>query len=571
VVKEKAMKEFQTMKTVKTLASASSLAVALVAFAGAAPPQESAERSGPVVERPQNALPITEVVVYEDRALVTREGEVPATGKVETVVVGGLPPALLETSLRAGLVDPAQGKVISVSSQVQRQREIQDTKLRAVEEEKRSVARQIAEVDDEIGRIAAREAYLDAYEKLTQKAVSERTGGGEDPQTARWAEAMKFVREGRAAALTGRREAERKREVLARKHGDLEAEAVRLRRPQERSARSAEVALESAAAGRVKLRLSYVISGAGWSPRYDARFDQPSGELSVTYFGEIRQQTGEDWKDARLVLSTARPSVGASRPQLAPLRLTSAAMEGGAKGKGIATREVASTGGLDLGFTGRGVTPLSGSAAALLTAESHENATAATFAVPGLAAIPADGRPHKVPVVSWKERAQTLFETVPRLQRFVYLKCRARNGSPHPMLAGAVDIFRGSGFIGTSSLKFVAPGQPFEISLGIEESLKVRRASTFDGWTGRGKEKRKGYDIEVANFGEKLEEVTILENYPVADIEEVQVRLDSLTTPPSEKNEKEGMLRWKLSLNAGEAKLVHLEYTIVYPKDYAGE
>src|SRR5262249_22287019 len=114
-----------------------------------------------------------------------------------------------------------------------------------------------------------------------------------------------------------------------------------------------------------------------------------------------------------------------------------------------------------------------------LETEVRESATAATFAVPGTASIPADGRAHKVPVVTFRERAETSFETVPSLQRFVYLKCAARNGSSSPMLAGPVDIFRSSGFIGTSSLKFVAPGRPFEVSLGIEESLKVRRATTF--------------------------------------------------------------------------------------------
>ncbi len=520
--------------------------------------------------KPRVTLPITEVVVYEDRALVTREHEVKVSEGVQAILVGGLPPALLETSLRAGLTG-VDGRVISVASDTEEKREIQDLKLRSVEERRKAVGREIAALEDELSRIAAREAYLDSYEKLVRQAVSERTAGFAKAEIESWGKALGFVREGRSAALAARREAEGKLEVLKRDLGDVTAEAERLRRPSERTERTAEVSLETRAAGSARLRLSYVIEGAAWAPRYDARFDPEKGDLAVTYFGEVRQRTGEEWKDAKLVLSTARPSVGASRPQLLPLRLVSRPVSGGAKGKGIAMVET------DAHGTGFAIEVDPGAAAGantspdLVAAEVKENATAATFAVPGTATIPADGRPHKVPVATFRERGETSFESVPRLQRFVYLKCAARNGSPYPMLAGAVDIFRGSGFIGTSSLKFVAPGRPFEVSLGIEESLKVRRAATFDAFTGRGKEKRQGYDIEVANFGEKRQAVTVIENYPVSDIEEVTVKLDSSTTHPASKDEKAGILKWRLEVAPGESKLVHLEYTIDYPKDYAGE
>ncbi|MBI4603926.1 MAG: mucoidy inhibitor MuiA family protein, partial [Planctomycetes bacterium] len=428
-----------------------------------------------------------------------------------------------------------------------------------------------AEVDDELKALATREAYVAAYEKLVQKAISERSGGEGDGRTAGLAEALKFVRDGRSAALGVRRAAERRREDLAASLAVASAEVERLRKPEERSVRSAEVTLEAADPGPARLRLSYVIPQAGWSPRYDARFDAAAGDLAVTYFGEVRQRTGEDWKDARLVLSTARPSVGASRPELVPLRLAAVAAE--VRGRKIEHREEAA---------GRARAAIEAEAAApeaapepaaaepapeegLVATGSREVATSAVFAVPGRASIPSDGRPHKVPVASFRERAATSLETAPRLERFVYLKCSARNASPHPMLAGPVDIYRGSGFMGTSRLKFVAPGRPFEISLGIEESLKVRRAVTADAWSEDRREHRQGFDVEVESFGEAPATVTVIENHPVSEIEEVTVRLDSSTTPPAERDDKSGILRWRLPLVPGESKRVHLEYTVRYP------
>ncbi len=560
------------------------------------PPAPAAPVAAPAVglssaatpaERPRQALPIVEVTVYEDRALVTREGEMTVAGGVETVLVGGLPPNLAETSLRAGLSGTA-GRVISVSSEVERQREIQDTRMRAVEEERRAVARQIASIDDDRARLGVREGYLTAYEKLLRSAISERTAGGSaagadpvaipradpgpggDTGTARWGEALKYIQDGRAAIAAAQREADQKREKLQVAHDDLAAQADKLRRPQERSTRTAEVVIEAPAAGKARLRVSYVIDSAGWVPRYDARFDAEKGDLAVTYFGEIRQETGEDWTAARISLSTARPSVGANRPELLPLKLAAAPLAAGAKGKGIVHRADVPAARAQSPMEEAESTPPRSPEADLVTTASRETATGATFTVPSLAAVPGDGRPHKVPVVTFRESTRTSFETAPRLQRFVYLKATSRNPTSYPMLAGAVDIYRGSGFIGTARLKFVPPGNPFEISLGIEESLKVKRAVTFNDWTGRGKEKREGFDIEVANYGEKPQTVTVLDGFPVSDIEEVTVKLDSTTTPAAEKDDKKGHLKWKLDVPPGETKSVHLEYTIRYPKDYAG-
>src|SRR5262245_33036567 len=122
------------------------LIVLLAGLATARTPAQETPVPAQPAQPPQPApvkLPIMEVVVYEDRALVTREGEVGLKGGVETVSISGLPPALAETSLRAGLADPSKGRVVSVSSEVERLREIQDTRLRSAEEERRTVQRKM--------------------------------------------------------------------------------------------------------------------------------------------------------------------------------------------------------------------------------------------------------------------------------------------------------------------------------------------------------------------------------------------------------------------------------------------
>ena len=45
----------------------------------------------------------------------------------------------------------------------------------------------------------------------------------------------------------------------------------------------------------IQLLVSYVVSNAGWSPKYDLRVSSSERTMQVTYFGVVKQNTGEDW------------------------------------------------------------------------------------------------------------------------------------------------------------------------------------------------------------------------------------------------------------------------------------
>jgi N-terminal domain of unknown function (DUF4140)/Domain of unknown function (DUF4139) len=77
------------------------------------------------------------------------------------------------------------------------------------------------------------------------------------------------------------------------------------------------------AAGNASLRVTYSVRGARWMPLYDARLDTGTPErkpaLELVRRAEILQQTGEDWDDVALTVSTVRTAKGGSAPSLSPL------------------------------------------------------------------------------------------------------------------------------------------------------------------------------------------------------------------------------------------------------------
>src|SRR5690606_16532677 len=78
------------------------------------------------------------------------------------------------------------------------------------------------------------------------------------------------------------------------------------------------VRLSTDAAGKLDVVLSYALSGASWTPAYDARLHSEKRQVQLDAFGMVRNATGEDWSNIALTLSTARPGLGGSAPEISP-------------------------------------------------------------------------------------------------------------------------------------------------------------------------------------------------------------------------------------------------------------
>ena len=67
--------------------------------------------------------------------------------------------------------------------------------------------------------------------------------------------------------------------------------------------------------------LSYVVQNAGWYPTYDIRAKNITSPVSIAYKANVSQQSGEEWKNVKLTLSTGNPAVSGNKPDLTPYYL----------------------------------------------------------------------------------------------------------------------------------------------------------------------------------------------------------------------------------------------------------
>ena len=88
--------------------------------------------------------------------------------------------------------------------------------------------------------------------------------------------------------------------------------------PNQSPIRCIEITLSANASVSGKLELSYLVNGAGWTPLYDIRSHSDKKNIDLTYKAQVYQNTGIDWIDANLTLSTTNPYTNKTKPILTP-------------------------------------------------------------------------------------------------------------------------------------------------------------------------------------------------------------------------------------------------------------
>jgi hypothetical protein len=66
------------------------------------------------------------------------------------------------------------------------------------------------------------------------------------------------------------------------------------------------------------LDLNYLVSNAGWNAQYDLRSSVESSKMNLNYKAQVYQNTGIDWTDIKLSVSTNDPYKNKTKPELSP-------------------------------------------------------------------------------------------------------------------------------------------------------------------------------------------------------------------------------------------------------------
>jgi uncharacterized protein (TIGR02231 family) len=368
----------------------------------------------------------------------------------------------------------------------------------------------------------------------------------------------------------------------------------------------------------VVLSVQYLVRDALWSPSYDLRYDSRSqgglpNNLIVTYHGVVKQTTGEDWNDIILSLSTAAPARGGAPPmpptRIAQLRTGYQARSYAPSVSSYSNTRVPQQAMMLQAEMGRRYSTTA------LEADFHdepevtapgpsvvvkEGGSNATFVIDRKSTIASDSKEHKVTIAMIVLSPEMRFFATPQLEQQAYLQARSVNSSPYPFLPSeTASVFIDGSFISKTKLELTAPGETFNLFLGVDAGVKVEhrvlKNTTTKGKEGKMMVSKKEPSKKIVEYRTMLHntkavaiEITVVELCPRTSDERVVVEVLQPTgltvggndTPASGESQLKvgGVMQNKVTnnvvfarkLNPGEKMELPFCYSISWPHD-AGE
>ncbi|GFE58067.1 mucoidy inhibitor MuiA family protein [Geobacter sp. AOG1] len=529
-----------------------------------------ATNEGP--SRIQAAPRITAVTVYPDRAMTTRNATLTLKPGSYVVSFEGLPVLIQDDSVRVTGIGSAAATILGVEVKRSFAEQVPEKRAMELEQEIREMERKVSGIDAKKAALAAQKNFIDSIKVAWGDRISKELAVGK-PTAAELNEALAFVGTGvnRVEDQSGDLDEEKRQlnERIDKLRRERE-EAIGSRR---KETKTVEVGLEVTKEGKLGLDLTSITPQASWEPSYDARLAPDGKSAELVFRALVRQQTGEDWHDVSLSLSTARPALGGAPPELSPWLVSfyrpsppMPAPRAYEVGQGLMAAKVAAK--RDPSLDSGGAAPAE-APAQYLTAQVAEEQNSVSFQVPRPVDIPADGTRHGN-VVATENLPLTLeFLAVPKLSPSVFLRSEIVNRAPYPLLPGRVNIFTGGNYAGNSQLKKVASGEKFDLFFGTDDQVTVKREEIKShkeaGLFGKNRMAYR-YRIEVQNFRKEPQTITVRDQLPMAGDDEIKVTLDEPSIQPAEQK-PDGTLSWKLPVLPGEKKTITFGILVEYPKD----
>lgn len=485
---------------------------------------------------------VTRATVFLQGAAITRSLTTELFPGKHTVRFLDLPDSLTPKSVTARVNGDAQ--LLSVTC-VQRRAQAPKEKISRLQG-------QLAVCEDEIAQVLAQLEILrdeSLFLKENQKIGGTQGTRLEDLKTAADYYHLRLheISSKQLCAQKEKKRLEADQKALLSRLKDCQREA-------EKAAVEVEVSLLAPEKGEIEVELSYFVPCAGWRPAYEIRVKDIEGPALLLCKGLVYQNTGEDWKEVSLTLSSGMPISQGGPQTLQPWYLNVEQPIAAAAG----------CAGLKAGWEEAECRSFECAGDAGI----RQACTSVEFLLPGPVSVAStkDGQPvelarHELPAVYQHQ-------CIPKLDNGVYLMAKIEGWESLNLLEGEAGIFLGGAYTGSTLIDPQSADDLLELCLGKDSGVIVTRTKgrDFAGHTLMGLNNRASREwiITVRNTRHSAVSVRIVDQIPVSVSKAVTVEPVELSGGALD--ESTGELSWERVLEPGASIRLVVRYAVVYPK-----
>ncbi|MBL0047744.1 MAG: mucoidy inhibitor MuiA family protein [Bacteroidetes bacterium] len=329
------------------------------------------------------------------------------------------------------------------------------------------------------------------------------------------------------------------------------------------------VTVSSLFAAAVNIDINYFVRNAGWTPSYDLRATSANTNLKLDHKASVYQNSGIDWNDAALTLSTGTPNQGNTKPELNTNYLNyyvarSYSYSGATAAPSMNTMSIKST--ADAKYLDREEVQSKTTADYTVVVE---NPIRVDYEIKLKYSIPSDSKTHMVVVQSKEVPSSFVYSAIPKLDPNAFLVAKVTDWESMNLIPGAARIYFDGGYIGETSINPQEMEDTLQLNMGRDKSTLMERKKLKD----KSKEKTFNndrvltytYEITLRNTKSASIKLEIEDQIPVSQNEEINVAL--LESTHAELDEATGKLKWNINLKPKEVRKLSFTYEVKYPKN----
>jgi uncharacterized protein (TIGR02231 family) len=304
------------------------------------------------------------------------------------------------------------------------------------------------------------------------------------------------------------------------------------------------------------LHFEYVVGGIGWSPFYEIEVENSSSkQIELKYMAKIMSQTGENWENITLQLSSAFPLENPTKlpkPE-EPWVLSYRTNQNNIKQTDNLTQN-------------------NNQQIAKLEGVDYQDIFVPSFLklriLKGKFAIKSNSTVFSFPIMNISLPAEYSFYAYPSLDNEVYLVAKVAEWDTLGLVDGVANVTYNKNSVGKTILKFSDFSDTLLLSVGKDNSIYFKRAEIENKKYAKevtfGKKKKItfAYEFQLKNNNQHDVVIEFFEQVPISQTKTTNVILEQLSEGVY--NDEQGEVSWKINLSPSKIVKKQLIYTVEY-------
>lgn len=320
-----------------------------------------------------------------------------------------------------------------------------------------------------------------------------------------------------------------------------------------------------------KLDISYLVSQAGWVPIYDLRSELGTSSINLSYKAQVFQNTGVDWNDVRLNISTNNPYQNKTKPTLHPWYI-----DYNYYAQQVRDDYQRKQKALSYDYEESAQAPSAYGGAVELDAVTADQFVqvvqqmiSAEFQIDLPYSIKSNNEQHMVLVKNVDLKADYNYYAVPKYDNGVYLVAQLSKLDELQLVPAKANIFFDGSYVGETYLDPNTMEDTLQLSLGKDPNIMVKRTLQKKEYkekiVGTKLERIYAYTIQTKNMKSTNIDLIVQDQIPITQNADIEIEV--LESSKGTIDALTGAIEWRIPLKAGTEKELILKYKILSDKD----